>query len=108
MRVDNEEDQPDYTRPLREWLADPEWREELRRADIVVSIDVHDPNHSSCFFGRRTLDRIAQTGKTKEETILQVPIDYDTDDVEILVAVCLEYKGSCCYNGEARINPDHN
>jgi hypothetical protein len=30
-----------------------------------------------------------------------VPIDFHTDDLEVLIAACVVWKGSCCYHAHS-------
>jgi hypothetical protein len=93
-------------------LADPDFRQAIRDAGIVFGVDVLDESNRSLFYGKATLERIARTGKGKGMLVVNVPIDFASDDVEALCAACLTLKGSCCYNGDddepEMINPDFN
>ena len=77
--------------------TDPEARESIARADVILGIDIRDPGHRALFYGRAALQRIARSGKEQDMNILEVPMDFETDDVEALVAACVAIKGSSCY-----------
>jgi hypothetical protein len=74
---------------IKELTADPEARESIASADVIVGINIRDPGHKSLFYGRATLQRIARSDKEPEITVLEVPVDFETDDVEALGAACL-------------------
>jgi hypothetical protein len=95
------EDMPDPELPIGELasrLLDPDFKDSIVQADIVVGVDVKDPEHKALFYGRRTLERIAAGDESREKRGLTVPIDFDTCDVEALVYACKKWKGSSCYN----------
>jgi hypothetical protein len=79
-------------------LANADLRESIKRAGVILGVDVHNPENRSLFFGKRTLAGGIRTGRTKELEVLALPVDFRTDDVEALSAACLALKGSCCYN----------
>ena len=62
-----------------------------------MAIDIRDPGHRTLFFGRAALQRIAGSGKEQDMNILEVCVDFETDDVEAPVGACVAIKGSSCY-----------
>jgi hypothetical protein len=91
--------EPDYPPGrLREAIARPEVREQIRDAGVIFGTDVHNPGNRSLFFGKANLERILKSGRARATRVTAVPVDFDTDDVEVLVAACITLKGSCCYN----------
>jgi hypothetical protein len=79
-------------------LLDPDFKDSIVHADIVVGVGTKDPEYKALFYGRRTMERIAARDESRDVSWLDVPIDFDTDDVEALVAACKKWKGSSCYN----------
>ena len=82
---------------IKELATDPEARESIASADVILGIDIRDPGHRTLFFGRAALQRIARSGKEQDMNILEVRVDFETDDVEALVGACVAFKGSSCY-----------
>jgi hypothetical protein len=100
---------------LIKWLLDPEAQGSIARAGLILGVNVRDPEQKSLFFGRATLKRIKRSGKEREMHVLEVPVDFETNDLEALVAACVAIKGSCCYRAYGahgdephRINPSFN
>src|SRR4051812_24953988 len=89
-------------------LADPALREQIAAADVVVGADALRTGKFSVFFGVATMERRVKTGKGLKARIVTVPVDFATDDVEVLSAFCVTQKGSCCYNRRQDINPGFN
>src|SRR5262249_14996817 len=93
-----DDDLPPPRDELQGRFSDPDFRETFKRADLGIGVKLRDPKKSSIFYGMATLERVMRTGRAKEGLILKVPVDYETADVEYLIAACLTLKGSCCYN----------
>jgi len=98
---------------LRHELAKPEFRKTIADAQVILGVDVRDPKHITPFFGRVVLERIIRSGSTRELIVTEIPLDFETDDIEALGAACLVLKGSCCYRSRDdepgkpdMINPD--
>jgi len=89
-------------------LGDPKLREEIKAATVVIGSDAHGTGKFTVFFGLATLERHAKAGKDLKALIVTVPVDFATDDVEVLYAFCMTQKGSCCYNRAQAINPSFN
>lgn len=89
-------------------LGDPTLREQIRAATVVIGADASGTGKFTVFFGLATLARHAKAGKELKALIVTVPVDFTTDDVEVLYAFCVTQKGSCCYNGGQSINPSFN
>src|SRR5258706_11707666 len=91
---------------LRAFLEeDAEASASIRNADVIFGVDVHNSGEKLLFFGKATLEQIVRTGDGRKALIVNVPVDFDTDDVECLVAACMQVKGSCGYNGEEIVDP---
>ena len=73
-------------------INDPGFVDELKAAEVVLGVDVKDRGNEELFFGRR-VPETAERGVR----VLRVPIDFDTDDPEVLAAACARWKGSCSY-----------
>lgn len=93
---------------LRKRIFNPDFRRKISRAGVVWGVDVRDPENRSLFFGKPTLERIVKTGKAELVTVVGIPVDYETDDLEVLAAACLTLKGSCCYGESDMIDPGLN
>jgi hypothetical protein len=94
-------------------LGDPDYRQRLATAAVVLGVDVRDRSHVALFYGRSLLKRIMKAdepdGGDEEVEIFKAPIDFATDDVEALAAACNVLKGSCCYDPDnPLVNPDFN
>lgn len=89
-------------------LADPKLREQIKAATVVIGVDTRGTGKYSLFFGQVSLERHAKVGKDLKAEIVTVPVDFTTDDVEVLYAFCVTQKGSCCYNRGRGINPTFN
>ena len=77
-------------------MSDSAFRKQIQDADIILGMD-SKTGKDSLFFGKATLERIIKTGKSKEAVLFRCPVNYATDDVEALIALCLTLKGSHCY-----------
>jgi hypothetical protein len=105
---------PDPELPIGELasrLLDPDFKGSIVQSDVIVGISTKDPEHKALFYGLRTMQRIAASDESREVSWLDVPIDFNTDDVEVLVVACEKWKGSSCYNHghePPRIAPDFN
>src|SRR3954452_847065 len=75
-------------------INDPGFVEELKAAEVVLGMDVKDRGNEGLFFGRRVPEAAGRGVR-----VLRVPIDFDTDDPEVLAAACARWKGSYCYRG---------
>ena len=78
---------------LRVRAANPEFQQLIRNAEIILAADVRNPRNTWVVFlvipGSRTM-----TAKTRKRLkILTVPIDYETDDAEVLGELCKMLKG---------------
>ena len=69
------------------------WAEYIEPADIVFGVSISDPDNREVFYGRDLLHLIADSGIGSKVAIAEIEIDWDTDDPEILAAVCLTVKG---------------
>jgi hypothetical protein len=94
---------------IRKALAtDHAARESIAEADVIVGIDVRDPEHQALLFGRVVLERIARSDEDQDLDILEIPVEFETDDPVALVAECVALKGSSCYGDESLVNPMFN
>lgn len=80
-------------------LADPAARQAIQDAGVIFGVNSRTGGES-LFFGKATLERILKTGQGKELPVIKVPVDFRTDDPEVLAAACLTLKGSHCYQIE--------
>jgi hypothetical protein len=113
LRLHRQFDPDEGPRPrgrLRYQLADPEFREVIKAAEVVfgqetaaacevIGEDDLGSGDASLFFGSATLERIVKAGKMLDARIMTIEVDFATDDPEVLVAACILQKGSCCYKG---------
>ncbi len=93
---------------LRNRIFRPDVRQAISDAGVVVGVDVRDPENRSLFFGKATLERIVKSGNGKLMSVARIPVDYETDDLEVLAAACLVLKGSCCYGETEMIDTGFN
>jgi hypothetical protein len=82
---------------VKDFLSHPEHMDGFLKAGVVFGVDYRDSSNESLFFGRDTLQRIIATGNAKRVLVVRVAIDFESDDLEALAAVCLVAKGSHCY-----------
>jgi hypothetical protein len=68
----------------------------IEEAGVIFGVDSRT-GRESLFFGKATLERIVCSGKSKQVAMISIPIDFATNDVEVLCAACLTLKGSHCY-----------
>lgn len=87
---------------------DAKMRDELAQAQLVIGANTRKPGKDSLFYGAQTLRRAIAQGKDLQANVAFVQVDYQTDDVKVLVAFCTTQKGSCCYNGEVISDPGSN
>jgi hypothetical protein len=78
---------------LRVRAANPEFQQLIRNAEIILAADVRNPRNTWVVFlvDPRLHNDDCQDEKTAE--ILTVPIDYETDDAEVLGELCKRLKG---------------
>ena len=78
---------------LRVRAANPEFQQLIRNAEIILAADVRNPRNTWVVFlvDPRLQNDDCQDEKTAE--ILTVPIDYETDDAEVLGELCKMLKG---------------
>ena len=78
---------------LRVRAANPEFQQLIRNAEIILAADVRNPRNTWVVFlvDPRLHNDDCQDEKTAE--ILTVPIDYETDDAEVLGELCKMLKG---------------
>jgi hypothetical protein len=80
---------PPAGRIIKVLATDPAARRSIAGADVIIGIDRRAPAHGTLFFGRVVLERTARSGKEQDMHILEVRVDFETDDVEELIAACL-------------------
>jgi len=78
---------------LRVRAANPEFQQLIRNAEIILAADVRNPRNTFVVFlvDPRLHNDFCQDENTAE--ILTVPIDYETDDAEVLGELCKMLKG---------------
>jgi hypothetical protein len=77
-------------------LANPEYRDLLRDAEVIFAHDV-STGSNSIVFGRDVLQRIAGSDAGGEAKVLTVELDQGTDELEYLVTVVELVKGQHDY-----------
>jgi hypothetical protein len=70
----------------------------FRDADAVVGIDLVD-DRRAIFYGRETIREAASDPDTRLK-VIHVVLDFDTNQVETLAAICDVLKGSHCFGTE--------
>ena len=86
-------------------LGRPKVREELKGAAVLFAVD-KKTQAEYLVFGRATLERVIATRRGELATVVKVPINFDTDDLEVLLAFCEVVKGGHCYDTRARAEKD--
>jgi len=86
---------------LRVRAANPEFQQLIRNADIILAADVRNPRNSCVVYHEpRPHNNDWQDEKTAE--VVAVPVDYETDDAEILGELCKMLKGPAAVIDEPR------
>jgi hypothetical protein len=96
---------------VRDMVADPEFREELRKADVILGVDRRTGQECGLFYGVSELKRIPKKDHEAALRVLRVPVDQDTDEPELLAEAVVALKGSCCFPADAEepmTRPDEN
>ena len=77
---------------LRVRAANPEFQQLIRNAEIILAADVRNPRNTwVVFLDPRLQNDDCQNKRTAE--MLTVPVDYETDDAEVLGELCEMLKG---------------
>src|SRR5271166_1171532 len=77
---------------LRVRAVNPEFQQLIRNADIILAADVRNPRNTwVVFLAPRLQNDDCENERTAE--ILTVPVDYETDDAEVLGELCSMRKG---------------
>ena len=77
---------------LRVRAANPEFQQLIRNADIILAANVRNPRNSCVVYHEpRPHKNDRQDEKTAE--VVAVPVDYETDDAEVLGELCKTLKG---------------
>ena len=87
-------DEPDG-KPVR-WLGTPEGLAQLREVDVVFAVD-RATGQETLVFGRSLLQLIRNGYEGPSGLayrVLRVPVDMETDELEVVRAACLVAKGS--------------
>src|SRR5208337_749396 len=77
---------------LRVRAANPKFQQLIRNAEIILAADVRNPRNTwVVFLDPRLQNDDCQNKRTAE--MLTVPVDYETDDAEVLGELCEMLKG---------------
>jgi len=77
---------------LRVRAANPEFQQLIRDAEILLATDVRNPRNSCVVYHEhRPHKNDWQDERTAE--VVAVPVDYETDDAEVLGELCKMLKG---------------
>ncbi len=72
------------------------WKEQIREADIIIGVNIAT-GAETIFFGPSPLQltTAAYEGETEElrPRIVRIPLDFESDEPEILAAACDAIKG---------------
>jgi len=74
----------------RHIFTEEELLEQIRPAEVVIGVNLEN-GEEVVYFGREKL----QTGVKGQ--VVKIPVDYDTDEPDLLAAACVTAKGSCDY-----------
>jgi hypothetical protein len=75
-----------------EYLKLPQWRAAFETADVILGVDVLT-HREFLVFGRGALRLVAVAAMTDWSRVLRITIDSDSDELELLVAVCEVFRG---------------
>ena len=89
---------------LRVRAASPEFQQLISNADILLATDVRNPGNTWEVFHDPGLQN-DDWGEERTAQILTVPVDYETDDAEVLGELCKLLKGSCRLDRRSRQQP---
>lgn len=78
-------------------LHDPAFQASIRDAEIIIGFDPTTGEEVGLFYGVAQLGRIKRRDTPEDAELFRVPVDPDTDDVEVLYAMVQSIKGACCY-----------
>ncbi len=81
-------------------LHDKELHNEIRTAEIVRGVTAQTGADAGVFYGIARLRRIVRRQTGEAAKVLKIPIDPETDDPEVLVALVKTIKGACCHQDE--------
>ncbi len=77
---------------LRVRAANPEFQQLIRNAEIILVADVRNPQNTRIvFLDHRLQNDDGENERTAE--ILTVPVDFETDDAEVLGELCRMLRG---------------
>jgi hypothetical protein len=82
---------------LRHRLHDPGLHAAIREADIVRGIHPATGRHAGLFYGIAPVRRVIRRDVAEDLALFEVPVDPDTDDVEVLCTLVKALKGAHCY-----------
>jgi hypothetical protein len=86
---------------VRDMVADPEFREEVMTADVILGVDRSTGQECGLFYGVGELKKIPKKDHEAALRVLRVPVDQDSDEPELLAEAVLALKGSCCFPADA-------
>jgi hypothetical protein len=96
-----DDDHPHQPGQLRNRMHDPDLQAEIRAADIILGADPKTGAETGPYYGVATLRRIVRRNASEKARVLMVPVDPDTDDIEVLCAMVEVVKGAHCYMSPA-------
>jgi hypothetical protein len=67
----------------------------LKAADVVLAVPISPEWNQQIAFGTRALRRIEKTGKAEDLQVLQLIVNWESDEPEALCAALIVTKGSC-------------
>ncbi len=91
------DEQPMPPGQLRAKMYDPDLQAGIKSADIILGCDPKSGQHDGVYYGIAQLKRIVRRGAGEAAKVLRVPVDLDTDDVDVLCAMVQILKGAHCY-----------
>lgn len=66
-------------------------------ADVICGIHPKTGAYTGVFYGRDVMERIVETNQPELVDILDIPVDPETDDIEVACALVQVVKGAHCY-----------
>ena len=78
-------------------VHDPDFKAAIKDAEIICGFHPATREQVGLFYGVAQLRRIITKGADETAEVFNVPVDPETDDLEVLVAMVQAIKGTCCY-----------
>jgi hypothetical protein len=85
---------------VRDQIDDPKFQDQIKGAQVIRGVHHLTGDQIGLFYGAAVLRRIIRKETEETASVMNVPLNPDTDDIEALIAVVKAVKGDCCYPTE--------